>query len=544
MILLVNPTGEFPLNDDWSYAHAVQTLVESGRLELTGFTSMPLIAQVFWGALFCLPFGFSFMALRISTIALGLVGILTTYWIFEELRIERDLALISTALLAFNPLYFQLSLTFMTDVPFLTFSMLALLFFLRAFRTENHSNLVIGYTFSLIAILIRQLAIVIPLSFLIAYGVKYRLSLKTLMNGLIPNGLFASILIALPILMSRTIGLPVLYNRSFEPIAESAPAGGIEIPLVFTDRLLIELIYLGLFLLPILLGLEVRRIQVTNLRAKRVFLFAVAAICGTISTYLLLKQRVMPLIGNLLFDLGLGPLLLRDTYILRLHDWPTAPKAFWIMITFCSALGSVLLLSHIVSTSKKTLKTFSPGIRLEHYHVIFLISAVFFYSICIGLAGFLDRYLIWLLPVLMSIISISARSPRLYASTLSLVAAVALVLLYVLFAVTSAHDYMAWNRARWQALTDLMEKDHISYKNIDGGFEFNGWYAYDAGFQTSSSKSWWWVKDDRYVISFGPLVGYIEKKHYSFNRWLSIGQGEILVLERVATTKSKEALFR
>src|SRR5712692_3184073 len=56
MVLLVNPAGEFPLNDDWSYSRAVQSLVEHGRLELTGFTSMPLIAQVLWGALFSLPF--------------------------------------------------------------------------------------------------------------------------------------------------------------------------------------------------------------------------------------------------------------------------------------------------------------------------------------------------------------------------------------------------------------------------------------------------------------------------------------------------------
>jgi hypothetical protein len=50
MVLLVNPSGEFPLNDDWAYARAVQTLIQNGRLELTDFTSMPLIAQVFWGA--------------------------------------------------------------------------------------------------------------------------------------------------------------------------------------------------------------------------------------------------------------------------------------------------------------------------------------------------------------------------------------------------------------------------------------------------------------------------------------------------------------
>src|SRR4029078_13384805 len=76
MVLLVNPVREFPLNDDWSYSLAVQSLIKSGHLTLSVFTSMPLIAQVLWGALFCLPFGFSFTALRTSTITLGFLGIL------------------------------------------------------------------------------------------------------------------------------------------------------------------------------------------------------------------------------------------------------------------------------------------------------------------------------------------------------------------------------------------------------------------------------------------------------------------------------------
>ena len=32
-ILLVNPLGEFPLNDDWGYARVVQQLVETGEYD-------------------------------------------------------------------------------------------------------------------------------------------------------------------------------------------------------------------------------------------------------------------------------------------------------------------------------------------------------------------------------------------------------------------------------------------------------------------------------------------------------------------------------
>lgn len=122
---------------------------------------------------------------------------------------------------------------------------------------------------------------------------------------------------------------------------------------------------------------------------------------------------------------------------------------------------------------------------------------------------------------------------RLRVSVLPFAVAATLLFLYGLFALGGTHDYLAWNRARWQAITSLMEKDGISYNNIDGGFEFNGWYAYDAGYHINPSKSWWWVDGDDYVVSFGPVPGYLEVGRYPFERWMPPGDGNILVLQRL-----------
>ena len=91
---LVDPRGDFPLGDDWSYARPVQSLVEQGRLRFTEWTSMTLLAQVYWGALFCLPAGFSFTALRISTLVLGYLGIWATWALLREFRWSRRAALL------------------------------------------------------------------------------------------------------------------------------------------------------------------------------------------------------------------------------------------------------------------------------------------------------------------------------------------------------------------------------------------------------------------------------------------------------------------
>jgi len=144
----------------------------------------------------------------------------------------------------------------------------------------------------------------------------------------------------------------------------------------------------------------------------------------------------------------------------------------------------------------------------------------------------------------MAAISMPIHAVRVYALALPLFTAMVVLFFYGLFALAGTHDYMAWNRVRWQALTDLMEKDHISHQHIDGGFEFNGWYAYDAKYEQNSSKSWWWVEDDSYVISFGQIAGYEEIKRYPFHRWMPIGQGNIFVLKRMPTSVNEVSLIR
>jgi len=84
LCLLAAPFGEFPLNDDWSYAATVKTLVEQGRYVPGDWTSMPLLLHALWGALFCLPAGFSFLALRLSTAVAGAAAIALTHALVRE----------------------------------------------------------------------------------------------------------------------------------------------------------------------------------------------------------------------------------------------------------------------------------------------------------------------------------------------------------------------------------------------------------------------------------------------------------------------------
>lgn len=59
-----------------------------------------------------------------------------------------------------------------------------------------------------------------------------------------------------------------------------------------------------------------------------------------------------------------------------------------------------------------------------------------------------------------------------------------------------------------------MREQRVEPSKTDGGFEFNGWYTYelvDAPLgQTErykQGKSWWWIVDDEYVVTFAPIDG-------------------------------------
>ena len=76
-LFVVNPfAGDFPLNDDWSYASTVKHLLETGEFRPSEWFAPPSLTNALWGSLFCLPAGFSFVALRASTLTLSLLGIL------------------------------------------------------------------------------------------------------------------------------------------------------------------------------------------------------------------------------------------------------------------------------------------------------------------------------------------------------------------------------------------------------------------------------------------------------------------------------------
>src|SRR5215467_1151909 len=72
--ILVRPFANLPFHDDWTYAWSVEHLLKTGELQILDWSVHYPLTQILWGGLFCLPYGFSFSAVRVSTVMLAWFG--------------------------------------------------------------------------------------------------------------------------------------------------------------------------------------------------------------------------------------------------------------------------------------------------------------------------------------------------------------------------------------------------------------------------------------------------------------------------------------
>ena len=64
MVAIVQPRGDFPVNDDWAFAQSAKWLLDEGRLRLSDWVPMYLVPQTLAGAAVASIFGLSFEVLR------------------------------------------------------------------------------------------------------------------------------------------------------------------------------------------------------------------------------------------------------------------------------------------------------------------------------------------------------------------------------------------------------------------------------------------------------------------------------------------------
>jgi hypothetical protein len=522
-IFIVNPIGDFPLNDDWCFARAVKGLLDHGDWRPIDFTGMSLITQALWGAIFCVLAGFSFNALRASTLTLAVIGIVSVYVLFIINKRGRTLALIAALTLGFNPIYYELSTTFMTDVPFTVLAILSSIFFVRCIRRFGYLDLSIACALAVAATLCRQLGLFLPLAFAVAFVVQHGFARKWLLRAILPAIVCVTALLLFDHWMSSTGRMPAIYGTSMGGSGSLSVRG-------VGSKTCTALLYLGLFCLPILLLGSNNRQFNSNSAILRVLPAFSGGLFALLSMYIIFSPLVyalsptwMPasgIAGNILIPQGLGPLSIRGSY-------ERLPSLFWGVVTALSVVGGVLLVRGIVASSVVLIhKLRVSDMSDEDIIQIFFLTAAGTYALPILASPFFDRYLVPLVPFLLYLNAGGLRRED-FGATIRKSASIVLIAFVAAFAVLGTRDYLTWNRVRWQALADLEQTASVSPHDIDGGFEYNGWFHYDP-----NNKREWWVENDKYVIAFSKIPGFEAVKNYGYFTWMPPKIRKLFLLRR------------
>lgn len=503
VLFLTNPLGNFPLNDDWSYGSAVRSLVEDGKLRLSNWTSMPLLPQVLWGALFSLPAGFSFTALRFSGLVASFLSLVLLLFLARSTQasplspqspVPRPLSLLlfllPPLLLLTNPLYLVLSHTFMTDVPFISLMLLSLYLLIGGVNKPGRVRLAFGMGAAVAATLHRQTGLLIPVAFGLSWLTLTRPTVRRLAVALGFLAVTATALLGYIGWLRATDRLPTAFATQPTEVLTYLRAGLPAIVAQAGRNLLVFFTYLSIFLLPFGL-LFIRRSTIRRL----LLVLPLSIVLLALSLFARVRFP-----GNILSDRGLGPFTLSHAGTFSAFSGSALSRAVLAVI----ALAGGALLIELVRTGIIQART-SLAARL-------CIVLAGLYLLALSLVTPLDRYSLVCLPLL-----VIAAAGALHQSPPSrplLAGGLAMLAACLAFSTAAVRDYLEWNRVRWQVLNHLTQDLSVPPGRIDGGFEFNGLYTYDEEYVRTPGRSPWWVKSDDYVVAFDSLPGFeIAEEH-------------------------------
>lgn len=536
VIVFINPVGEFMINDDWSFISIIEDLLAGKTVGATGWGGggPSVFSHITWGLLFSTLFGFSVTTLRISVLVLAIGASLALLVLIRQIGNSRWLALLATLTLMFNPLFLSQSFTFMTDITFVSWVIFSLLFFHMGIERNRQSFLIIGLLFALLSLLTRQIGLVIPLGFMLTCYLhpkgkqlnKTKMILLTVFITIVPWLLYEVFL-----WMSGSTPVtshPVVHKIFLSPITKGFP----DYFFFLLSQAGILLMYSSFLVSPLLV---LRYKQLLNRKTvRRVIAFLI--VCFFLFEICLIAGLIDPPVAfhrNVIYNFGIGPVLLKDIYLLGIQRTLPLPTPIFYLFVFWSLLSTAALLSFSLKSIRHLLNNFrdKQGKDVCFTSSFALLSALL-YSGIILLTGFHDRYLIpvcvFLIVWFANQITVTDKTfPSLYSTVYSAV----ILLFFTGFSVFGLKDFMSTKRNLHKAHQYILDEMKVNPCDIDGGFEFNGYYCSEENsIQLNGKQSWWWVNEEKYLVSLGPLPNYQVVKKFPFQRYIGY-DGAIHILK-------------
>ena len=447
----LRPLQNVPFIDDWTYAWSVEHLLRTGELKVLDWAVSLNVAQVLWGALFCAPFGFSFTALRLSTwvaSVLALVGLCT---LLRELGASRRDTLMGVALVYFYPVYFILSFSFMTDIPFVAMVIWFFAALLRAIKRDSVRSLGAALLFACLAVAIRPVGVFLSGVLLLAPRLPstgWRPRLQRLAIATAPVVVLAILMLTREELTVHRADLTwILSSWPWRRAHQWLVLEGL--PTSFSMNALVVTGVLGSALWPLALGSLSRE----NVRAALPVALLVAAV---LSGELLVREwAAAPLDPEFtwsLRELGATERLVPPWMPPRmLLGWALAATA---VAAFLLALALVPLLRRRPPGEASILAWGALG--------YFVLSSALWLSY--------DRYALPLVVLVAALRlgTVGIRRPGL---------ALAGVVMLAIVSGVGTWDHLRYSQALWDAV-GWARRAGIEERELDGGYVVNGWLQY------------------------------------------------------------------
>ncbi|MGC8659283.1 MAG: glycosyltransferase family 39 protein, partial [Desulfomonilaceae bacterium] len=320
-IYIVNPTGEFMINDDFAFTKALHNLIATDTLGPTwmgpqGEGGGPaLITHLLWGMGFSKIFGPSMTVLRLSVLTLSVLGSIAFFFILKTTKAHDSVCFWGTVTLIFNPLYFSQSFTFMTDITFISLLVFSWLSIQKGIEKNCGLIVAIGVFFGLLATLTRQFGVIGLLAFLLACFIhpqgrefgRMRAALMTVLIAVVPWLAFERFLYwtgSTPITQHE-----LLHELLTYPFAKGFP----DYPIFVIGQLFQSVLgYTAFFVSPVAALLYWHYL---DRKAFRYFLIVVTAFFSVLEIAIYTGFFTPPefITRNIIFNFGIGPILLKDT---------------------------------------------------------------------------------------------------------------------------------------------------------------------------------------------------------------------------------------
>jgi Dolichyl-phosphate-mannose-protein mannosyltransferase len=506
--VLPTESQNFPLGDDWAFCRGAMEFARGHGIHYSQWASMPQLGQWLWACPFLWVLGESFVALRLSTIVLSLLGLAAFY---DLLRLAAGLsparAAFAVAVLALNPLFFLLQGTFMTDVPSLSLALIALTLYYRAWMTSRMSWLWAAVVVASVAGITRQNTAAVPVAagILLCRSPKLRWQPEWWVSVIVPFIVAVAThqwferhrdimhmrllqpptaVLLLPFLIVHLCGLSVLPLIALDPLPRSRKRFGIA-----TAVMLICAAYWW----------AVAQLHEPYLAYGGWFPYCSGMMgpWGAFSKGLVLGEREL-LLGEVLRGflsivgcVGGGWLI--DRLLDRLHR-----------IDFWS--DPILLLTAL------------------QIPLITLLGTVY------------DRYALFFLPAAMCVAAEQKGAAR-----SRWIPALAMLAIFGIVSVGLMHDWLAWNSARWALGRRAVNELGVDPQDIEGGFEWNGWHSpvprhkdpprQPIGPVLNFTHDFFPHVNGRYGLSYSVLPGTTVVESEPYREWLLPGQKRFFLLQ-------------